>query len=178
MTVSLDGYIADPQGQIDWTAPDEELHRFHNQQTRAIGGLLCGRALYETMLVWDRTDGSEFGPVGVEFAQIWKPIPKVVFSSTLSSVEGNARLATAGLAEELAKLRDVADDKLVEVGGARLAAGLIELDLIDEYRQFIIPVILGGGTPYFPKLQHRLDLELVETRTFGSQVIYARYRRV
>src|SRR5579859_7360807 len=149
MTVSLDGYIADPQGQIDWTAPDDELHRFHNQQARALGAHLCGRALYETMLVWERTDGSEFGAVGVEFAQIWKPLPKVVFSTTLSAVEGNARLAAKSLAEEVAAVRDVPDDKMVG----------------------------GGGTPFFPRLDHRLELELVETRTFGSQVIYARYRR-
>jgi dihydrofolate reductase len=178
MTVSLDGYIADPNGAIDWTAPDEELHRFHNQQTRALGAHLCGRRLYETMLVWDRTDGAEFGPVGVEFAQIWKPIPKVVFSTTLSNVEGNARLASRSLADELAALRDVPDDKAIGVGGAGLAAELVRLDLIDEYHRFVSPVVLGGGTPYFPKLEHRLELELLETRTFGSRVMYTRYRRV
>src|SRR5206468_2071389 len=79
---------------------------------------------------------------------------------------------------EVAMHRDLPDDRVVSVGGARLAAGLMQLDLIDEYRQFISPVIVGGGTPYFPPLDHPLDLELLETRTFGSRVIYARYRRI
>jgi dihydrofolate reductase len=178
MTVSLDGFIAGPGGDIDWSAPDEELHRFHNERTRTVGAQLCGRRLYETMLWWETVDEATASPVAAEFARIWKPIPKVVFSTTLSSVEGNARLAADSLAEEVARLRDVPDDQVVGVGGAGLAAGLIQLDLIDDYRQFVAPVILGGGTPYFPPLDHRLQLELVETRTFGSRVIYARYRRV
>jgi dihydrofolate reductase len=178
MGVSLDGFIAGPGGEIDWSAPDEDLHRFHNQQTRDVGAHLCGRGLYETMLPWETLDGTQAGPVMAEFARIWRAIPKVVFSTTLSSVEGNARLASASLAEEVARHRDVADDRVVSVGGARLAAGLAHLDLIDEYRQFIYPVILGGGTPFFPPLEQRLDLELLETRTFGARVIYARYRRL
>ena len=178
MGVSLDGFIAGPGGEIDWGAPDEELHRFHNQQTRAIGAHVCGRGLYEAMLPWEAVDGAHASPVMAEFGRIWRAIPKVVFSTTLSSVEGNARLATRCLADEVAMHRDMPDDKVVSVGGARLAAGLVQLDLIDEYRQFISPVILGGGTPYFPPLDHPLDLELLETRTFGSRVIYARYRRI
>jgi dihydrofolate reductase len=178
MGVSLDGFIAGPGGEIDWGAPDEELHRFHNQQTRAIGAHVCGRGMYEAMLSWEAVDGAHASPVMAEFARIWKAIPKVVFSTTLSSVEGNARLATNSLADEVAMHRDLPDDRVVSVGGARLAAGLMQLDLIDEYRQFISPVILGGGTPYFPPLDHPLDLELLETRTFGSRVIYARYRRI
>ncbi len=176
MGVSLDGYISGPRGEIDWSAPDEELHQFHNQQTRDIGAELCGRGLYETMLPWETSDTWQTGPTEVEFAQIWAAVPKVVFSTTLSSVEGNARLATRSLAHELAALRDVSDDKVVSVGGARLAAQFIQLDLIDEYRQFISPVILGGGTPYFPRLDHRLELELIEMRRFGA-VMYVRYRR-
>jgi dihydrofolate reductase len=178
MSVSLDGFIAGPGGAIDWSAPDEELHRFHNQQAREIGAHLCGRGLYEAMLPWETVDGARAGPVMAEFARIWRAIPKVVFSTTLSSVEGNARLASHSPADEAAMYRDLPDDRVVSVGGARLAAGLIQLDLIDEYRQFISPVILGGGRPYFPPLDQRLDLELLETRTFGSRVIYARYRRI
>ena len=156
MGVSLDGFIAGPGGEIDWGAPDEERHRFHNQQTRAIGALMCGRGLYEAMLPWEAVDDAHASPVMAEFARIWRPIPKVVFSTTLSSVEGNARLATNSLADEVAMHRDLPDDKVLSVGGARLAAGLMQLDLIDEYRQFISPVILGGGTPYFPPLDHAL----------------------
>jgi len=178
MGVSLDGFIAGPGGEIDWGAPDEELHRFHNQQTRDVGAHLCGRGLYEAMLPWETLDSAQAGPGMAEFARIWRAIPKVVFSTTLASVEGNARLATASLADEVARLRDVPDDRVVSVGGAGLAAGLMHLDLIDEYRHFISPVILGGGTPFFPPLDQRLDLELLETRTFGSRTIYARYRRL
>jgi dihydrofolate reductase len=100
-----------------------------------------------------------------------------VFSNTLEKVEGNARLARDGVAEEVAELKEQPGKDLA-VGGAGLASTLIELGLIDEYRLFVSPVVLGGGTPYFPALQERIDLELVETRTFGSRVVYVRYRRV
>jgi dihydrofolate reductase len=100
-----------------------------------------------------------------------------VFSKTLTSVEGNARLVRNGVADEVAKLKDQPGKDLA-VGGAGLASGLIRLNLVDEYRLFVSPVVLGGGTPYFPPLDERIDLELVETRTFGSRVVYVRYRRV
>jgi dihydrofolate reductase len=178
MGASLDGFIAGPRGEIDWSAPDEELHRFHNQQTRELGAHLCGRRLYETMLYWETAveDPSIGGPE-LEFAEIWKKLPKVVFSTTLERVEGNARLADGSLAEELAKLKEQ-PGKHLSVGGAGLAAAAAELDLIDEYRLFLSPVVLGGGTPYFSSLERRVDLELLETRTFGSRVVYLRYRQV
>jgi dihydrofolate reductase len=177
MGVSLDGFIAAPDGTIDWSAPDEELHQFHNAQTREIIGHLCGRGLYQTMLPWETTDEAHWGPVELEFARIWKAIPKVVFSTTLTSVEGNARLACDGLAVEVARFKDQPGEGLVSVGGARLAAEAIELGLVDEFGLFVSPVVLGGGTPYFPQTDNRIDLELIETRTFGSRVIYTRYRR-
>jgi dihydrofolate reductase len=175
--VSLDGFIAGPGGEIDWSAPDEELHRFHNEQTRELGAHLLGRRLYEVMVYWETAGEQESIPEHEhEFARIWKALPKIVFSDTLERVEGNARLATGGLAEELAELREQPGKDLA-VGGAALAASAMRLDLIDEYRLFISPVVLGGGTPYFPSLDERIGLELVETRTFASRVIYARYRR-
>jgi dihydrofolate reductase len=176
MGVSLDGYIAGPDGAIDWTAPDEELMRFHNQQTGQLGAHLCGRRLYEDMLPWETDTERWSGPDELEFARIWKALPKVVFSSTLQKVEGNARLATGGVAEELARVR-AESGKDVSVGGAGFASALVEQDLIDEYRLFVSPVVLGGGTRYLPALDRRLDLELVETRTFGGRVVYLRYRR-
>ena len=177
MGVSLDGFIAGPNGELDWSVPDEELHRFHNEQTRELGAHLCGRRLYEEMVFWETADRNPSAAEHeVEFARIWQALPKIVFSTTLTEVEGNARLATEGVREEVAKLRQQPGGDLA-VGGAGLAAGFTRLGLIDEYRLFVSPVVLGGGTPYFPPLEERIALELVETRTFGSRVVYLRYRR-
>ncbi len=177
MGVSLDGFTAGPNGEIDWTAPDEELHRFHNEQTRELGVQLCGRRLYEDMLPWETAEQTRSEPQELEFARIWKAIPKVVFSTTLETVQGNARLATGDIAGEVARVKAQPGKDVVSVGGPRFASALIKQDLIDEYRMFVWPVVLGGGTPYFPPLVKKLDLELVETRTFGSGVVYLRYRR-
>src|SRR5688572_31448274 len=106
MTVSLDGFIADPDGEIDWSAPDEELHRFHNDEVRELGAHLCGRRLYETMLYWETADEDPSAPdYTLEFAHIWKRLPKIVFSTTLETVEGKSRLATGDVAEEVARLK-------------------------------------------------------------------------
>jgi dihydrofolate reductase len=178
MGVSLDGFIAGPNGEIDWSAPDEERHRFHNQQTREIGAHLLGRRLYETMAYWETFDEKPSAPGHeLEFARIWKAMPKIVFSKTLERVEGNARLVRDGVAEEVGRLKEQPGKDLA-VGGAGLASTLMKLGLIDEYRLFVSPVVLGGGTPYFPALDERINLELVESQTFGSRVVYLRYRRV
>jgi dihydrofolate reductase len=172
--VSADGYVVGPDGRFDWSMPDEELHRFHNEQVRALAGHLLGRRLYETMVPWE-TAGDDPSEIAREFALIWQALPKVVLSRTLDSVEGaNATLARGDLRAELASLQEsVGGD--VAVGGAELAAEAARLDLIDEYRLFVHPVAVGGGVPFFPR-DHRVDLELVETRTFSSRVVYLRYR--
>jgi dihydrofolate reductase len=177
MSVSLDGFIAGPGGDIGFTAPDQERMEFHVQQTREIGTELMGRGLYEVMLVWEDAETTMSGASELEFARIWKPIPKVVFSTTLKQVQGNARLASDDVADEVARGKDAPGEGVVSVGGAGLAATLIKQNLIDEYRLFVIPVVLGGGTPYFPPLDAAIELELLETRTFGSRVVYLRYRR-
>jgi dihydrofolate reductase len=177
MTVSLDGYIAGPDGGIEWTVPDEELFRFHTQQVREIGVHLCGRRLYEAMVYWETAEESPLVAEHVKFAQIWKALPKVVFSTTLQSVVGNTRLARDGVDEEVSRLKEQ-PGKDIAVGGAGLACACMKLELIDEWRLFVSPVLLGGGTPYFPTLDERVSLELVETKTFGSRVVYLRYRRV
>jgi dihydrofolate reductase len=177
MSVSLDGFIAGPDGDISWGAPDQELMRFHVQQTREIGAHLCGRGLYEDMLPWETAETTRSDPAELEFARIWKAIPKVVFSTTLDQVQGNARLASADIAGEVAKLNEAPGEGVISVGGAGLASALIKLDLIDEYRLFVNPVVLAGGTPYFPALDRTIELELLGTRTFGARVVYLRYRR-
>ena len=178
MGVSLDGRIAGPQDEGDWTVPDAELHRFHNEQTRELGAHLLGRKLYEVMRYWDTPEATDPGQPEheIEFARLWRDLPKVVFTHTLKSVEGKARIAERDPGEELAVLREQSDRDLA-VGGAGLAATFMKLDLIDEYRLFVSPVVLGGGTPFFAEVNRRIDLELVETRTFGSRVVYLRYAR-
>lgn len=177
MSVSLDGFIADPRGEIDWSEPDEELHRFHNRRVEELGAHLLGRRLYEVMLYWETADQNPSATdVELEFARIWNPLPKVVFSKTLDSVEGNARLVKDGAADEVARLK-AEPGKDLGVGGAGLASGLAKAGLIDEYQLFVNPVVLGGGTPYFPALDERIELELLETRTFASRVVYLRYQR-
>lgn len=173
MNASADGYIAAPDGTFDWTDPDEELHRFFNDQTRGLAGHLLGRRLYETMLFWETADDPS--DVMQEFGAIWRALPKVVFSRTLESVTGsNTTLARGDLASELRALQDTVDGD-VAIGGATLAAEAARLGLIDEYRVFVHPVAVGGGTPFFPR-DLRLDLELVESRTLSSQVVLQRFR--
>jgi dihydrofolate reductase len=175
MGVSLDGFIAGRGGDIAWSAPDEELHRFHNEQTREVGAHLCGRGLYEAMVYWETAEEDPaLHEIEREFAHIWRALPKIVFSTTLESVVGNARLVRDGVAGQVATLKEQPGKDLA-VGGAGLAAAV--LGQIDEFRLFVSPVVLGGGTPYFPARDERIDLELVETRTFGSRVVYLRYAR-
>jgi len=177
MGVSLDGYIVGPDGGFDWTVPDKEVFRFWIDEIREVGVHLLGRKLYETMLYWETADQDPpLDDAELEWAGLWKPLPKVVFSTTLSAVQGNARLASRGLAEEIERLRAEPGEGDIAIGGADLAAQAAASDLIDEYQVMVYPVLVGGGTPFFPRHERRVDLELVETRTFSSQVVYLRYR--
>jgi dihydrofolate reductase len=171
MSVSLDGYIKGPDGRFDWSMPTVEEHKVHNQRVRELSAHLSGRRLYETMLFWNTPEAiSSEDPVMREFAEIWQALPKIVFSRTLTSVEGrNTRLATRDVEAELAEL-----DGDVEVGGADLAAECARRGLIDEYRPFIKPVVIGGGTPYYAA---PADLRLLESRTFGDGTVYLRLAR-
>ena len=177
MSVSLDGYIVGPDGDFDWTPPDEEIFRSWIDEIREVGVHLLGRRLYETMLYWETADQDpSLDDSRLEWAALWKPLPKVVFSTTLSAVQGHARLASGGLAEEIERLRAEPGEGHIAIGGATLAAEVAALDLIDEYRARVYPVLVGGGIPFFPQRERRVDLELVETRTFSSRVVYLRYR--
>ena len=177
MSVSVDGFIADRDGAFGWGVPSDEQFRFHLEQVRELGSCLLGRRLYETMLAWETDPSLQDNEDTTAFADAWCALPKVVFSRTLDSVQGNARLAEASVAEEVAAALE-ATDKDVEIGGAGLAAAAIELGLVDELRMFRNPIVVGGGTPYLPPVTEDVRLDLIETRTFGSRVIYERYQRV
>ena len=179
MSMSLDGYIVGPDGSFDWSAPIPEVFRFWIDEIRDVGVHLMGRRLYETMLYWETAEEDPaLGDAEREWTALWNPLPKVVFSTTLSTVQGAARLASDGLAEEIRRLRAEPGDGDIAIGGATLADEAAALGLIDEYRVVIYPVLVGGGIPYFSRREQRVDLELVETRTFPSNVVYLRYRVV
>ena len=176
MSVSVDGFINDRDGGFEWSPPSEELFAFHLAQVGELGGYLLGRRLYETMLVWETDPSLRDNELRAAFADVWCAIPKVVFSRTLESVEGNARLAEASVAEEVATALD-ATDKKVSIGGAGLAGAAVELGLVDELRMFRHPIVLGGGTPFLPPVTESAPQDLIETKTFGSRVIFERYGR-
>jgi dihydrofolate reductase len=178
LSASADGYVVGPDGRFDWSAPDDEMFRFVTEQIRDVGVHLMGRRLYEAMLYWEQPDPDPAPPDElIEWAELWRALPKVVFSTTLSEVQGiNTRLATGGLAEEVERLRaeDAAGD--IAIGGATLAAEAAALGLIDEYRVRVHPILVGGGLPYFARDERRVDLQLVESHRFDSGIVYLRYR--
>jgi dihydrofolate reductase len=177
MNVSLDGYVVGPDGGFDWRGPDDEVFRFAIDQLREVGVHLLGRRLYETMLYWETADQDpSLDDARLEWAALWKALPKVVFSTTLSTVRGNCRLAAGDLAEEIARLRTEPAAGNIAIGGATLAASAAAQGLIDEYRPKVCPVLVGGGIPFFPQRERQVDLELVETRTFSSGLVYLRHR--
>ncbi|UGT67651.1 dihydrofolate reductase family protein [Nocardia gipuzkoensis] len=168
--VSLDGYINDRDGSIDWTNPDEELHQFHNDRYRQIEISLHGRRLYELMAEYWPHVPEDAPRIEREFSRLWTEKPKVVFSRTLTEVHWNSKLISENAVEEVRRLK-AGGDGVMEVGGASLAASLIPHGLIDEYQLFLMPVALGGGTPMFPPLDKRIGLRLVETRHFDTAVM-------
>jgi dihydrofolate reductase len=176
MSVSADGFIADRDGEFRWSVPSDEQFAFHLQEVRELGCHLLGRNLYETMLVWETDPAMRNDELSTAFADAWSALPKVVFSRTLDSVEGNARLATGTLADEVAAAV-ASTDKDVGIGGAGLAAAAIGLGLVDELRMFRNPIVVGGGLPFLPPVTEHIELELAETRTFSERVVYERYLR-
>lgn len=179
MSHSLDGYIVDSEGSFEWTTPGPEAFQIATDELRGVGVHLMGRRLYETMLYWETAaDELPLDEASREWAEMWTRLPKVVFSTTLSSVRGNARLLSGGLVEEIERLRAGADVGDIAIGGATLAAEAAAAGLIDEYRTRVYPVLLGGGTPFFARDRRRVDLDLVETRVIDDGVVYLRHRVV
>jgi dihydrofolate reductase len=175
MTVSADGYIADRDGRIDWSAPSDELFAFHLDRVRRLGGELLGRRLYETMLVWETDASLRSSPMAVEFADVWAALPKVVFSRAGVEVRGAARRAAASLADEIRAVQ-AATDRPIEIGGADLAGQAFALGLLDEIQLLRSPVVLGGGTPFFAAGGPMRRLELLEARVLGPGVVVEQYR--
>jgi dihydrofolate reductase len=177
MNMSLDGFVEGPDGRLDWTRPDEEVHRFHQDQARDMGAFLYGRRLYETMAVWHTLDADPSLPAYMlDFARIWKSKPKIVFSTTLAAVGEGCRLVRGDAAAEVARLKQEPGGDL-GVGGPALAATLARAGLVDEYRLVVLPILLGGGKSYFPALEQPIPLRLVETRKFSRGGLYLRYER-
>ncbi|MHA7240402.1 dihydrofolate reductase family protein [Arthrobacter sp. TMS1-12-1] len=178
MGVSLDGYVIGPDGGFDFTTPDEEVFRSAIDEIRTVGAHLLGRRLYETMLYWETADQDPSADeADREWTALWKQLPKVVFSHSLSEVRGsNTRLASGSLAEEIERLRADPAEGDIAIGGATLAEEAAALGLIDEYQVRVHPVLVGGGHAFFPPHRHRVALELVGSRVFGSGVVVSRYR--
>ena len=177
MNLSLDGYIAAPGDDIGWSVPSDELFQWWSDRVGSTGLALYGRKLWETMSShWPTADQQpDATPAQIEFARRWRDMPKVVFSSTTSGVDGNARLVTDDAVTEITRLK--ADDGgPMRVGGATLAGAAMRAGLIDEYVLATAPVLVGGVTPFFTALDNCVNLTLVETRTFPDGVLLTRYQ--
>jgi dihydrofolate reductase len=171
LNASIDGFIETPNRGLDWSVVDDELHAWFNDYLRSLDASLYGRRMYEIMAAHWPT--GETDPAGTdvtrEFARIWNPMPKIVFSSSLTSVSHNSRLVNGDVGQVLAELRREFSGDL-GVGGANLAGQFVRRGLIDEYRLVIHPVVLGAGTPFWPELDTPLSLRLVDSQRFGSGV--------
>ncbi len=176
LNVSLDGYVAAVDGSLDWATIDDELHTWFNDQTRTLDASLYGRRMYQLMSAyWPTAEAdSEATEPMRDFARIWAALPKIVFSTTLDTVDWNSRLVAGDVRARLAELRAEFPGDL-DVSGPTLAAAFMRYGLVDEYRLVVHPVVLGAGIPLFPALDHRVGLRLLETRTFGSGVMYLGY---
>lgn len=175
-TVSVDGYIADAQGSIEFSDPSEELHQYWNDFERETALSFYGRRLYDLMSAyWPTADEApDATPLIVDFAQIWRDMPKVVFSRTLESVDWNSRLERGDPVEVVRALKAETDGQL-EVAGATLAAPIVQAGLVDEFRIVVAPTAVGGGTPFFPTLPSWISLRLLENRTFPGGAVLLRY---
>jgi dihydrofolate reductase len=172
---SLDGYVADEDGNFDWAAPDDEVHAFVNDLERPVGTYLYGRGMYETMVVWETMDLAGQPPVVADFARLWRTADKIVYSKTLEAVTAaKTRLERDFDPAAIRQMKEMVG-RDITVGGPRLAAQAIRAGLVDELNLFVTPVVVGGGTPSLPG-NVRLKLDLLGERRFGSGVVHLHYR--
>jgi dihydrofolate reductase len=173
---SLDGYVADEDGNFDWAVPDEEVHTFVNDLERPVGTHLYGRRMYETMVGWE-TDPTlaDRSPLMRDFAEIWQAADKIVYSRTLERVTtARTRIERDFDPEAVRQMKAAAGHDLL-VGGPDLAAQAIEAGLVDEWHLFVAPIVVGGGKQFLPN-NVRLKLELLDERRFGNGMVHLRYR--
>ena len=179
LCVSLDGYIEGPHGELDWHRVDEELHSHFNQYLGSMGAFLNGRVMHELMAAyWPTADQDPDAPAPVaEFARIWRDMPKLVYSKTLpqANLDWNATVVRDVVPEEVRLLKEEPGGDLA-LGGADLAATFLRHGLIDEYRLYVQPVVIGAGKPLFPQGTARTDFQLLESRTFSNGVELLRYQ--
>jgi dihydrofolate reductase len=173
---SLDGYVADGNGNFDWAAPDDTVHRYVNDLERPVGTYLYGRRMYEVMAAWENThELADQGPVMRDFAAIWQAADKIVYSTTLETVStARTRLERDFDPEAVRQLKARAE-RDITIGGPELAGQALAADLVNEIHLFLTPFVVGGGTPSFPA-GVRSRLELVSERRFGSGVVHLHYR--
>ena len=173
---SLDGYVADQDGNFDWAAPGEEVHRFVNDLERPIGTYLYGRRLYEVMLAWENPDSlPDQTPATRDFAEIWQAADKIVYSRTLEAASTARTRLERDFDPEVVRHRKESAERDLSVGGPNLAAQALQAGLVDELQLFLTPVVVGGGKQALPG-GLRMELELLEERRFGNGVVYLHYR--
>jgi dihydrofolate reductase len=173
---SLDGYIADTDGKFDWSAPDEDVHRFVNDLERSVGTFLLGRRMYEVLVYWEiaHTD-PELTPAMQDFADIWRAVDKIVYSTTLDTPSSAKTRIEREFDPEAVRQLKAAAQRDLAVGGPELAAQAIRSGLVDEYHMFLTPFVVGGGTQALPD-GVRLGLELLDERRFGNGTVFLQYR--
>jgi dihydrofolate reductase len=174
--MSLDGYVADEEGNFDWAEPDDEVHAFVNDLERPIGTYLYGRRMYEVMTYWETAHTvPDQPPVILDYAQIWQAADKVVYSTTLEEAStARTRIEREFDPDAVRRMKATAE-RDISIGGPTLAARAIAAGLVDELHLFVAPVVVGGGTRSLPD-DVRWDLDLTDERRFGNGVIYLRYR--
>ncbi|HLN79176.1 MAG TPA: dihydrofolate reductase family protein [Nocardioidaceae bacterium] len=172
---SLDGYVADQDGNFEWAAPDEQVHAFVNDLERPIGTYLYGRRMYEVMLYWESAPtADDDSPAGRDFAGIWQAADKVVYSKSLGAVSSVRTRIEREFDPGAVRQLKAAAERDLSVGGPELAAQAIKAGLVDEYQLFVTPYVVGGGNRWLPD-DVRLELQLLDERRFGSGVVYLRY---
>jgi len=173
---SLDGYISDENGNFDWAAPDEEVHRFVNDLERPVGTYLYGRRMYEVMVYWETAHTlADQPPFEQDFAELWQAANKIVYSKTLETVSSARTRIERDFDPEAVRQMKAAGGPDISVGGPDLAARAIKAGLVDEVHLFVAPIVVGGGTPSLPK-NVRLELELLDERRFGNGMVHLHYR--